>query len=113
MGVVTSPVDAERPARILIADDDRAIRESLDRLLSMEGHQVLAVADGAAALSAVQSGGLDAILLDLMMPNIDGLTVCRLLRSEGNRVPILIADMAAPHDVRCCARSSQIIASWQ
>lgn len=90
MGVVTSPVDAERPARILIADDDRAIRESLDRLLSMEGHQVLAVADGAAALSAVQSGGLDAILLDLMMPNIDGLTVCRLLRSEGNRVPILM-----------------------
>jgi two-component system response regulator MprA len=73
-----------------VADDDRAIRESLDRLLGLEGHRVTAVADGAAALEAVHDGVVDLVVLDLMMPTIDGLTVCRLLRSEGSRVPILM-----------------------
>ncbi|UDY34234.1 response regulator transcription factor [Dermatobacter hominis] len=83
-------VGADGPARILVADDDRAIRESLDRLLGLEGHRVTAVADGAAALEAVHDGVVDLVVLDLMMPTIDGLTVCRLLRSEGSRVPILM-----------------------
>jgi two-component system response regulator MprA len=73
-----------------VADDDRAIRESLDRLLGLEGHRVTVVADGAAALEAVHDGVVDLVVLDLMMPTIDGLTVCRLLRSEGSRVPILM-----------------------
>ncbi len=83
-------VGGDGPARILVADDDRAIRESLDRLLGLEGHRVTAVADGAAAVEAVHDGVIDLIVLDLMMPTIDGLTVCRLLRSEGSRVPILM-----------------------
>ncbi len=83
-------VGGDGPARILVADDDRAIRESLDRLLGLEGHRVTAVADGAAAVEAVHDGVVDLIVLDLMMPTIDGLTVCRLLRSEGSRVPILM-----------------------
>ncbi len=78
------------PAQVLVVDDDRAIRESLDRLLGMEGHRVVVAADGAAALDALKGATVDLIVLDLMMPTIDGLTLCRLLRSEGSRVPILM-----------------------
>ena len=84
------PQKSRQKPTILVADDDRAIRESLDRLLGLEGHRVTAVADGAAAVEAVHDGVVDLIVLDLMMPTIDGLTVCRLLRSEGSRVPILM-----------------------
>jgi two-component system response regulator MprA len=87
---VGAAVGADGPARILVADDDRAIRESLDRLLGLEGHRVTAVADGAAALEVVHEGLVDLLVLDLMMPTIDGLTVCRILRSEGDRIPILM-----------------------
>lgn len=84
------PAVATTPGRILIADDDRAIREALERLLGMEGHDVAAVPDGAAVLDAVGASEVDLLVLDLMMPSVDGLTVCRLLRAEGNRVPILM-----------------------
>ena len=77
-------------ARLLVADDDRAIRESLERVLSLEGHRVVAVSDGAAALESARATPTDLIVLDLMMPSVDGLTVCRVLRSEGDRTPILM-----------------------
>ncbi len=77
-------------ARLLVADDDRAIRESLERVLTLEGHRVVAVADGAAALEAARNEQVDLIVLDLMMPAVDGLTVCRVLRSEDDRTPILM-----------------------
>lgn len=87
------PTDtAGRPASasLLVADDDRAIRESLERLLSLEGHSVDTVADGAQALERLRSNPADLVVLDLMMPGVDGLTVCRVLRSEGDRTPILM-----------------------
>ena len=77
-------------ARILVADDDRAIRESLERVLGLEHYQVTTVADGAAALESARSAPVDLIVLDLMMPSVDGLTVCRVLRSEKDRTPILM-----------------------
>ncbi len=76
--------------RILVADDDRAIRESLSRALSLEGYDVIQAVDGAAALSLVESAQPDVAVLDVMMPNVDGLTVCRVLRAERNRLPILM-----------------------
>jgi two-component system response regulator MprA len=76
--------------RLLVVDDDRAIRDSLQRLLSLEGHQVGTVADGAQALEFVRSHPVDLIVLDLMMPAVDGLTVCRVLRAEGDRTPVLM-----------------------
>lgn len=78
------------PAAILVADDDRAIRESLERLLGLEGHRVTTVADGVGAVEQARDGAVDLLLLDLMMPTIDGLTVCKVLRAEGNRLPILM-----------------------
>ena len=77
-------------SRVLIADDDRAIRESLARALELEGYAVTACADGAAALAAVREAEPDVLVLDLMMPSVDGLTVCRVLRSEGDRTPLLL-----------------------
>ena len=77
-------------ARILVVDDDTSIREALVRALRLEGYEVSEAADGAKGLDAVKNGQPDAIVLDVMMPSVDGLTVCRVLRSEKNRVPILM-----------------------
>ena len=76
--------------RILIADDDRAIREALSRALSLEGYDVVQAADGASALQLIESSQPDVAVLDVMMPNVDGLTVCRVLRAERNRIPVLM-----------------------
>ena len=76
--------------RVLVADDDRAVRESLVRALNLEGYVVSAASDGAKALEMIGVEQPDALVLDVMMPMIDGLTVCRVLRSEKNRLPILM-----------------------
>ena len=77
-------------AHILVADDDRAISESLERLLSLEGYRVATAVDGAEALETARRGAVDLLVLDLMMPVVDGLTVCRVLRSEADRTPVLM-----------------------
>jgi len=77
-------------ASIVIAEDDRAVRESVTRALELEGYTVTAVGDGAAALEVAGADGVDLLILDLGMPNVDGLTVCRRLRSAGSRMPILV-----------------------
>lgn len=75
---------------VLIAEDDRAVRESLLRALQLEGYDARAVTNGAEALDSVKAERPDALLLDVSMPMIDGLTVCRVLRSEADRLPILM-----------------------
>ncbi len=77
-------------SQVLVADDDRAIRESLVRALELEGYEVTAVSNGADALTTAKDGSPDVLVLDLMMPAVDGLTVCRVLRAEGDRTPILM-----------------------
>jgi len=77
-------------ARVLVVDDDRAIRDSLVRALALEGYVATAVSDGAGALSAITEQPPDVVVLDVMMPGIDGLTVCRVLRAEKDRTPILM-----------------------
>jgi two-component system, OmpR family, response regulator MprA len=76
--------------RILVVDDEPAVRESLERALRLEGYDVALAADGGEALSAVADNRPDALVLDLMMPKVDGLEVCRRLRAEGDRIPILV-----------------------
>jgi two-component system, OmpR family, response regulator MprA len=78
------------PGRVLLAEDDRATRESVTRALELEGYEVHAVPDGAAALEAIDAGRPDLVVLDLMMPNVDGLSVCRRLRSRHDHTPVLI-----------------------
>ena len=76
--------------RLLVVDDDRALRDVLRRALTLAGYEVLLTDSGAGALSEVSSGIPDAVVLDVGLPDIDGLEVCRLLRREGNRVPVLM-----------------------
>jgi two-component system, OmpR family, response regulator len=74
--------------RILVADDEARIREVLLYALEKDGFAVIAVADGPAALEAVEQGGVDLVVLDVMLPGMDGLEVCRRIRQK-HRVPIL------------------------
>lgn len=76
--------------QILLAEDDRAVRDSLRRALALEGYAVEAVTNGAQALEQLPAVDPDLLLLDVSMPLVDGLTVARVLRAEGNRVPILM-----------------------
>ena len=76
--------------RILVVDDDRAVRESLRRSLTFNGYQVELASDGQAALSSVGASRPDAMVLDVMMPRLDGLEVCRRLRGTGDDLPILV-----------------------
>ncbi len=84
--------------RILIAEDDRAVREALDRALRLEGYETSLAAHGSEALEVLERGGqVDAIVLDILMPFVNGLDVCRKLRSRGDRTPVLM--LTARHEV--------------
>ncbi|MFT4202155.1 response regulator transcription factor [Gordonia sp. (in: high G+C Gram-positive bacteria)] len=76
--------------RILVVDDDRAVRESLRRSLTFNGYVVETAGDGLEALEKVVAQRPDVLLLDVMMPRMDGLEVCRRLRSAGDDLPILV-----------------------
>jgi DNA-binding response OmpR family regulator len=82
--------DGAVPQRVLIVDDDRAIRESLARALELEGYEVDVVVDGVDALARTRRETFDALVVDVMMPGIDGLGVCRVLRADGDRTPVLM-----------------------
>ena len=82
---------------ILIAEDDRRVRDSLNRALRLEGYEVLTASDGARALELLRDQPADLLLLDVSMPNVDGLTVCRTVRSTGDKTPILI--LTARHEI--------------
>lgn len=75
---------------VLIVDDQAEVRESLADGLRISGYEVRAEADGAAALRAVRAWHPDAMIIDVMMPDMDGLAVCRALRAGGDRTPILV-----------------------
>src|SRR5438874_9269453 len=76
--------------RVLVVDDDRAVREALRRALMLTGYEVRLAEDGAQAIEQVVQAIPDAVVLDIGMPGMNGLEVCRRLRLLGNRVPILM-----------------------
>ncbi len=76
--------------RLVVVDDDRALREVLRRTLTLAGYQVALAESGAEALALLADGDPDAVVLDIGLPDIDGLEVCRQLRAEGDRVPVLM-----------------------
>jgi two-component system response regulator MprA len=75
---------------ILVVDDDFAVRESLDRALRANGFDVELAADGVEALTTIDATSFDAVVLDVLMPGFDGMSVCRSLRAGGNRIPVLM-----------------------
>jgi two-component system, OmpR family, response regulator MprA len=76
--------------RILVVDDEPAVREALRRALQLEGYDVELAGDGVEALERLAANGVDAVLLDVMMPRLDGLETCRRLRRDGNALPVLM-----------------------
>ena len=76
--------------KILVVDDEPAVRDSLERALRLEGYEIGLAADGAEALATLMEDGPDAVVLDVMMPRVDGLEVCRRMRSMGDRTPVLM-----------------------
>ena len=82
---------------VVIAEDDPSVRKAVQRVLELEGYTVTAVNDGQAALDTILVKTPDAAVLDVMMPFLDGLSVCKELRHRGNRTPILL--LTARHEV--------------
>jgi two-component system response regulator MprA len=78
------------PARILVVDDEPAVQHALSRALTLERYQVALSANGGDALERVSEGSYDAIILDVSMPVLDGLEVCRRVRESGDRTPVLM-----------------------
>ncbi|MEZ5976540.1 MAG: response regulator transcription factor [Planctomycetota bacterium] len=75
--------------RILVVDDEEALAAGIAENLEAEGHHVEVLGDGLSALGRIRAGNLDLVVLDVMMPGMDGFGVCRTVRDEGNQVPIL------------------------
>ncbi|MGH2932341.1 MAG: response regulator transcription factor [Gaiellaceae bacterium] len=77
--------------QVLVVDDEAPVREALRRALTLEGYSVELAADGAEALHRLSDeGAADAVVLDVLMPGVDGLEVCRRIRSAGNGIPVLM-----------------------
>jgi two-component system response regulator MprA len=76
--------------RVLVADDETSVREALRRSLILEGYAVELAADGDEALRSIRAAPPDLVLLDVTMPVLDGLDVCRTLRAAGDRLPVLM-----------------------
>lgn len=81
---------AAAKSKVLVVDDDRAVRESLRRSLEFNGYEVALASDGAEALAGIGAVGPDVVIMDVMMPRLDGIETTRALRSVGNQVPILV-----------------------
>ena len=80
----------ENAHRVLVVDDDRAVRESLRRSLEFNGYRVSLASDGAEALASIGGSPPDALVIDVMMPRLDGIEATRALRTAGNDLPILV-----------------------
>ncbi len=76
--------------RVLVVDDDKAVRESLRRSLEFNGYEVALASDGAEALAGMAASNPDVVVMDVMMPRLDGLETTRAMRSAGHDLPILV-----------------------
>jgi DNA-binding response OmpR family regulator len=96
-------------ARILVVDDDPAIRQLLTDVLEMEGYEVSIAVDGMAAVREVQAGSPDFVLLDVMMPGLDGFGVLSAIREQpGEPIPVLMLTAAAESDASSRAWASGV-----
>jgi two-component system response regulator MprA len=86
---VSTPAEQANP-RVLVVDDDRAVRDSLRRSLEFNGYAVSLAGDGAEALASIAGHPPDALVIDVMMPRLDGIETTRALRTAGNDLPILV-----------------------
>ncbi|MFF2078407.1 response regulator transcription factor [Kitasatospora sp. NPDC058162] len=85
---MTDPTAARRT--VLVVEDDPGVRNTLDHLLRFEGYRVLTTADGQEALELLEHRRPDLAVVDVVMPRLDGLALCRMLRRRGDRLPVLV-----------------------
>jgi two-component system response regulator MprA len=76
--------------RLLVVDDDAPVREALELVLGLDGFEVSTAANGREAMRSLSTGRPDAVILDVLMPELDGLEVCRRIRATGDRTPVLM-----------------------
>jgi len=81
---------AETTNSILVVEDDPAVRDALERALGFENYEVSVAKDGGEALSILRSESFDLLILDIMMPHVDGIEACKRIRANGDRTPILM-----------------------
>ena len=99
---MSEPLDEQH--RVLVVDDEEYLTDLLSTSLRFQGFEVAIAKNGFDALSTADSFGPDLIVLDVMMPDIDGLEVCGRLRSGGNQVPVpefSILEVVTSHEQRC------------
>ena len=87
---MSTTADQQQSPHVLVVDDDRAVRESLRRSLEFNGYAVSLANDGAEALASIAGQAPDALVIDVMMPRLDGIETTRALRTAGNDLPILV-----------------------
>ena len=86
--------------RILVVDDEPALRQAVKRALGFEGYDVTFATDGVEALEVLAAEPVDAVVLDVLMPRMDGLEVCRRLRRSGDMTPVLMLTARSPVEAR-------------
>jgi two-component system response regulator MprA len=87
---IPSAASSAGKPRVLVVDDDRAVRESLRRSLEFNGYAVALAGDGAEALAGIGGLNPDVVVMDVMMPRLDGIEATKALRAAGNDVPVLV-----------------------
>ena len=97
MKAASNKAASNKTFKLVVAEDDPAVRNAVQRVLELEGYSVVVTKDGVAALDAILSNAPDAVVMDVMMPFSDGLSVCRELRRRANRTPILL--LTARHEI--------------
>ena len=97
MKAASNKTASNKTFKLVVAEDDPAVRNAVQRVLELEGYSVVVTKDGVAALDAILSNAPDAVVMDVMMPFSDGLSVCRELRRRANRTPILL--LTARHEI--------------
>ncbi|MEY3396447.1 MAG: two-component response regulator MprA [Actinomycetota bacterium] len=97
MKATSNKTASNKTLKLVVAEDDPAVRNAVQRVLELEGYTVVVTKDGVAALDAILSNTPDAVVMDVMMPFSDGLSVCRELRRRANRTPVLL--LTARHEI--------------
>jgi two-component system OmpR family response regulator len=92
--------------RVLVVEDDAPVASVLERGLGLAGHSVVVAEDGTVGLTRWEEGGWDAVVLDVMLPGIDGLTVCRRRRAAGDATPVLLLTARDDEELRATAATA-------
>ena len=97
---------------LLVVDDDAAVREALELVLDLSGFEVATAADGREAIRRLARDSPDAVILDVLMPGLDGLEVCRRIRATGDRTPVLMLTARAEVSERVAGLEAGAETTW-